>query len=197
MMRIAALVGILTPALAVADEIQVGGPTGLPTIQAAVDVAHSGDVIRIADGEYTESVVIDRVDLTRLTLRAAPGAHVTVVGSNDNAHTINAVDCDLDVVDLQVVASNPSSEAPKAIRLQTLSETPRMLRLCQVRLLQAEINDGSAVSCGAAENAPVGVTFSDTHIDGFDLDVDGQCFGYTDGWDWIDTVCQNLLEGTY
>lgn len=55
-----------------ADEILV--PKDLPTIQAAIDVARSGDTIRVRAGTYEEQIIIDK----NLTLKGA-GADRTVI----------------------------------------------------------------------------------------------------------------------
>ena len=192
MRRAIAILALTAPTLAGADELQVG-PGGYTSIQAAVDAAQTGDVITIADGTYVESVVIDRVDLTGLTLRATHGGAVTLSGSNTTAHTIDAVDCDLTLRGLRVVAPNPQHSAPRAIRVQTLAAgEARALAVCDSILEQGEVHDGMGITCDIDGGAPIAVAAVNTTFAGFDSDLDQVCMGYTDGWDWIDTVCTAL-----
>ncbi|MEM9888794.1 MAG: hypothetical protein AAF849_23060, partial [Bacteroidota bacterium] len=51
-----------------------------PTIQEAIDMATTGDVIEASDGGYAENVIIDK----SLTLRSQNGSTSTTIGGSDN-----------------------------------------------------------------------------------------------------------------
>src|SRR5687768_3620146 len=75
----AALLVLLVPTAAAADELFVGGP-GDPhaTIQSALDAAIDGDVVTVRAGTYAESLA---TQAPGVTLRAAAGAEVIVQAS--------------------------------------------------------------------------------------------------------------------
>ena len=65
------------------DRTLLVGSTGFDTIQAAMDAAEDGDVIRLADGSYTETVNFEDENLTVLAASTAVLAGV-VFGSTSN-----------------------------------------------------------------------------------------------------------------
>ncbi len=85
------------PSAAVASTLKVC-PTGCtyPTIQSAIDVAQTGDSIKIAPGTYTENLLIDSpVAATKLTL-IGNGPTQTIVDGNQQ-DTVLEVGTDYDV----------------------------------------------------------------------------------------------------
>jgi parallel beta-helix repeat protein len=60
------------------------------SIQAAINMANSGDTITVHNGTYTENVVVNR---SKITIRSANGSAVTIVQSNStDTHVFNITD---------------------------------------------------------------------------------------------------------
>jgi serralysin len=70
---------------AVGNRILLVGGTGFATIQAAVNAAQNGDTILIAQGTYTEQVIVN--GFTDLTIVAVDGAEVIVRAPNNVSQT--------------------------------------------------------------------------------------------------------------
>jgi len=64
------------------------GAGGFATIQAAVNAAHDGDTILVSAGTYAEQVVVDNLD--NLTIKALPGALVTIQAPADLHETVRS-----------------------------------------------------------------------------------------------------------
>jgi hypothetical protein len=63
-------------------------PAQYPTIQAAVNAASNGDVVRVAEGNYFENVVIEN---KRVSLVAEQGPDLTVINANHQGRAVTIV----------------------------------------------------------------------------------------------------------
>lgn len=191
MVRTLVLVAALAlPAVASAAELHVGIGQAYGTVQAAVNVARTGDVIVVHAGTYAEQVVIDDVNITSLTIKAAGDGAVTIDGPDNKVNTIIAHSVNLKIKGVTIEAPARSSPAPRAINAIAASagSTAYTLRLCSVTLRDHDVTGGYGVGCATDTGDVMEVDGRGVEITNLWGSVEGTC-SYTGGWEIEDSFC--------
>jgi len=164
---------IVTQTAATATTIYV--PDNYPTIQGAVNAASPGDTIIVRDGTYTESVVVDKANLT---IRSENGAEATLVQALDPGSAAFKITADMCLIEgFEVTALNRAiwvASDHNTITGNSFAESGYCIYLSDSSYNTVVYNDFKSHHCGISIR---GSTYNTIEHNDFLGDVDSHNWG--------------------